>query len=43
MAVEFNEAAFKAENPALYELYLHEVEKKTAGRTGYVKITVPKG
>jgi putative phage-type endonuclease len=40
---EFNEKAFKSENPALYEMYLHEVAKKTAGRNGYVRITLPKG
>ena len=39
---EFDTAAFKEENPAMYEMYLHEVEKKTAGRSGYVKITLPK-
>lgn len=38
---EFDTAAFKAENPALYEMYLHDVEKKTSGRSGYVKITLP--
>lgn len=38
---EFDTAAFRAENPALYEMYLHDVEKKTAGRSGYVKITLP--
>jgi hypothetical protein len=39
---EFDTAAFKAENPAMYEMYLHEVEKKTAGRSGYIKITLSK-
>lgn len=39
---EFDTEAFKAENPALYEMYLHDVEKKTAGRSGYVKVTMPK-
>ncbi len=39
---EFDTAAFKEENPAMYEMYLHDVEKKTAGRSGYVKITLPK-
>lgn len=42
MVTEFDTAAFKEENPAMYEMYLHEVEKKTAGRSGYVKITLPK-
>lgn len=40
---EFDMAAFKEENPAMYEMYLHEVTKTTAGRSGYVKITLPKG
>ena len=40
---EFDENAFKAENEGLYSLYLREVEKKKAGRSGYVKITLPKG
>ena len=40
---EFDEDAFKNENPALYGMYLHDVEKRTAGKSGYVKITLPKG
>lgn len=40
---EFDEESFKNENPALYGMYLHDVEKKTAGKSGYVKITLPKG
>lgn len=40
---EFDENTFKAENEGLYSLYLREVEKKKAGRSGYVKITLPKG
>lgn len=39
---EFDVDTFKAENSALYEMYTKEVEKKTAGRSGYVKITLPK-
>ena len=39
---EFDTAAFKEENPAMYEMYLREVTKRTAGRSGYVKITLPK-
>ena len=38
----FDEEAFKSENPAIYDMYLHDVEKKTAGKSGYVKITLPK-
>ncbi len=40
---EFNLDLFKTEQGELYEKYLIEVEKKTAGRSGYVKITLPKG
>lgn len=39
---EFDEETFKAENPALHGMYLHDVEKKTAGKSGYIKITLPK-
>lgn len=42
IVTEFDITAFKEENPALYEMYLKEVQKKTAGRSGYVKITLPK-
>lgn len=37
---EFDAETFKAENPALYGMYLHEVEKETKGRSGYVRITI---
>jgi putative phage-type endonuclease len=40
---EFDEETFKAENPALYGMYQHDVEKKTAGKAGYIKVTIPKG
>lgn len=39
---EFDLATFKAENPALHDMYLKEVKKKTAGKSGYVKVTLPK-
>lgn len=39
---EFDEETFKAENPALHGMYLRDVEKKTAGKAGYVKVTMPK-
>lgn len=39
---EFDQAAFKAEQPEMYAQYLHEVQKKKGGRSGYVKITLPK-
>lgn len=37
---EFDSEAFKADNPALYGKYLREVEKKTNGKSGYVRISV---
>ncbi len=40
---EFDAETFKAENPALYEMYRHDIEKKKAGRAGFVKVTLPKG
>ena len=40
---EFDVETFKKENPALHDMYLHDVEKKTAGKSGYIKITIPKG
>ena len=39
----FDEDTFKKENPALYGMYQHDVTKTTAGKCGYVKITLPKG
>ncbi|MBR3592182.1 MAG: YqaJ viral recombinase family protein [Clostridia bacterium] len=39
---EFDLDTFKEENTALYEMYLKEVEKRVNGRSGYVKITLPK-
>lgn len=39
---EFDVDTFKAENPALHSMYLHDVEKKMSGKSGYVKITLPK-
>lgn len=42
MVTEFDLDKFKEENPELHGLYLKEVIKKTSGRSGYVKITLPK-
>lgn len=39
---EFDEETFKAENPALHGMYLRDVVKKKSGKSGYVKVTVPK-
>ena len=43
IVTEFDEETFKKENEGLYGMYLHDVEKKKAGKSGYVKITLPKG
>ena len=37
---EFDLAAFKADNPAMYERFCRMVEKKSNGKAGYVRITV---
>lgn len=37
---EFDTEALKAECPGIYQKYLKTVEKKTNGKSGYVKITV---
>lgn len=39
---EFDSESFKAENPAMYQRYVRRVEKKTNGKAGYVKITMPR-
>ena len=36
----FDEAAFKAENPALYSMYQRDEEKRIAGKRGYVRVTL---
>lgn len=40
---EFDADRFKADCPDIYTKYIKETEKTTAGRSGYVKITLPKG
>lgn len=42
LVMEFDGEAFKGEHPDLYSAYLREVQKKKGGRSGYVKITLPK-
>ena len=42
MVEEFNVKAFQKEQPEQYKFYTKTVEKKKAGRSGYVKITLPK-
>lgn len=37
---EFDSDSFKTENPALFQRYLKTVEKKTNGKSGFVRITV---
>ena len=39
---EFDSEALKAENPSLFAKYLRKVEKKTNGKSGYVRITMPR-
>ena len=39
---EFDLEAFKIDNPLMYDRYIKEVPKETAGRAGFVKITLPK-
>lgn len=38
---EFDTEAFKADCPGIYQKYLKTVEKKTNGKAGYVRITIP--
>ena len=38
---EFDTGAFKADCPGIYQKYLKTVEKKTNGKAGYVRITIP--
>ena len=40
---KFNEENFKEENSELYQKYVEEVQQTKKGRTGYLKITLPKG
>lgn len=39
---EFDEKAFKAEHPRVYNKYVRAVEKKKSGRAGYALITAPR-
>ena len=38
---EFDTEAFKADCPGIYQKYMKTVEKKTNGKAGYVRITIP--
>ncbi len=40
---KFNEAKFKNDNPEIYESYVEEIQQTKKGRSGYLKITLPKG
>ena len=42
MVNEFDMTSFKAEQPALYDIYMKQKEKATKGQSGYVRITIPK-
>lgn len=41
MVKEFDEKSLKATHPGIYNMFLRDVEKKTAGRAGFVRITIP--
>lgn len=41
MVKEFDEKSLKAAHPGIYNMFLRDVEKKTAGRAGFVRITIP--
>ena len=41
MVEEFDTEAFKADCPGIYQKYMKTVEKKTNGKAGYVRITIP--
>lgn len=40
---KFNEDKFKEEHQDLYESYIEEIQQTKKGRSGYLKITLPKG
>ena len=40
---KFNEGKFKEEHQDLYESYIEEIQQTKKGRSGYLKITLPKG
>lgn len=40
MVKEFDEKSLKEAYPAIYNAYLRDVEKKTTGKAGYVRITI---
>lgn len=39
---EFDAESFKAENPAMYDMYLRQKEVKKNGRAGYALVTIPR-
>lgn len=39
---EFDTESFQTENPAMYQRYCKVVEKKTNGKAGFVRITMPR-
>ena len=43
IVTEFDSEAFSESHPRLFKQFSKEVEKKTNGKAGYVKITLPKG
>lgn len=43
IVLEFNLDKFKVDKPDLYKEYLEQKEKVTKAKTGYLRITTPKG
>ncbi len=42
MILNFNEDKFKLENPDMYKKYTEQIEKVTKGKSGHLRITLPK-
>ncbi len=42
MILKFNEDKFKSENPEVYKKYTEQIEKITKGKSGYLRVTLPK-
>lgn len=42
VVTQFDETAFKMDDPDTYDMYCRKVVKKDKGRKGYVRITQPK-
>ena len=42
IVLKFNEEKFKTEEPEMYKRFVEQVEKITKGKSGYLRITLPK-